>query len=144
MKWVLFAILGLSYLCLSSCSSHPRFETGQRSLIEIRQAISSIVGKPRQVSSSQRELWSYYFSRDMREDFDPEKAKQRFYAVITIFNDVRPYKVQVEVMSQRRIRGEFKDEGTDKELSYKIAEDIKNKLNESRDGRNVIDDFRAF
>lgn len=72
-------------------------------------------------------------------------ARERLYTHITVLGDRRPYDVQVEVLVESRNQeGAFELVGNDDSRAAVIADKLKKALNQSRDKRNVIDDFRSF
>jgi hypothetical protein len=74
-----------------------------------------------------------------------DMAKERFYSHITILGDRRPYDIQVEVLIEARDQdGSFEMVDRDDEKAAVLADKIRKALNQSRDSRNVIDDFRSF
>ncbi len=110
---------------------------------ETRKAVTKVIGKPRAISENGRELFSaYYDSHGL--DLDPVKSTERLHTHVLILNDRRPYDIRVVVVVEQKRGPQFVRIGFDKERSKKIADRIIRALHESRDNRNVIDDFQPF
>jgi hypothetical protein len=116
------------------------------SLNEIRESIAAIAGKPREISQNQREYYSQYFPRNPgKANFDPTQATERMYAHFWILGERRPYDVRVQVMSERKGTDGYFLYGEDEGLTKKVGNELREQLlNQSRDERNVIDNFRPF
>lgn len=115
------------------------------SVSETRKAIVIVSGEPRTISSNGRELYSKYYDRDGRGIFKMESAKERFYSIFIILGDRRPYDISVQVVRElRNVEGQFQKVGLDESRAQTLADKLKKVLIESRDNRNVLDDFRSF
>lgn len=111
---------------------------------ESRRAIVSVIGAPRTISQNGRELYSkYYDKKDMFIE-EPEKVKTRYYTKVVILGDRRPYDIAVEVFYEGKDGGIFEIIDSDEGRAVEVAKKIKQALIESREKRNVIDDFRSF
>lgn len=141
-------LLLLWTLVLTACANGPErgvsIQETNYSLNDIRTAIIGIAGEPREVSQNQREYKSQYFSRKKEASFNPQTSKERSYAHFLVLGERRPYEIKVIVYTERKAKNVYKLLGEDKAWSKKIKEELEGKLNHSRDGRNVIDDFRPF
>ncbi len=140
-------LLSLLFVLCSCQSSSVRLSEVSQSLIEIKRAISaSIPGGIKNQSINGRELSSEYFSRyGDGYGFDYKTAKERAIVKVLVLGDRRPYIIEVKVLVQRRVgRGKYEDDSYDKSSAERYAEAIKSRLVQSRDDRNVIDDFRVF
>lgn len=112
---------------------------------ETRRAIVSAIGEPRRVSQNGRELYSQYYSRDNVNIKDPAAVSQRYYTQVIILGDRRPYDIQVVVVNEEKVDSRrFEVTGQDDGRASQVAENIRKRLNQSRENRNVIDDFRSF
>lgn len=112
---------------------------------ETRRVIASVTGEPRTVNKTGREMLSKYYDRAGNPIAKMEMARERRYTRITILGDRRPYDIQVEVLVESRDSdGTFFEKDHDDAKAAVLAEKIKQTLNQSRDNRNVIDDFRSF
>ena len=112
---------------------------------ETRKVVVGVIGEPRNVSKSGQELISQYYDRKGQRIEKMETARERFHTCVTILNDRRPYDIRVEVFHEvRDAEGGFESRDQDDDRASVIAEKIKQALNQSRDKRNVIDDFRSF
>lgn len=139
------AALAVIFVGLSGCITGHVIKEAPHSLSEIKGAIAAVVGEPRGKSSNGREIESEYFSKKKNDSkFDPEKSKFRRYAKVTILGDRRPYDIQVQVFIEERIGGQYEEAGQDDDFADEVGAQIKAQLSKSRDGRILIDDFRAF
>jgi hypothetical protein len=139
-------ILLLSTLVLTGCATlgGVSIEETNYSLNDIRSAIQGIAGEPREVSQNQREYFSQYFSRKKEPNFNPQLSRERSYAHFLILGERRPYEIKVIVFNERKTKNGYELIGEDRAWSKKISEELEIRLNNGRDGRNVIDDFRPF
>jgi hypothetical protein len=64
---------------------------------------------------------------------------------VTILGDRRPYDIQIEVVVEIRDKeGIYQVVERDDARAEKIAKDIQKALVQSRDNRNIIDDFKPY
>ena len=138
--WTLVLMLPI----ISCSSADVQIEGQNRSLAEIKNAILTTIGRPRVISENQREITSKYYGRNSDTDFDPNRSKERLYTKYIILGERRPYDLTVQVLVEQKIDGQYELIGEDEKLSLKAAKELSQKLNQSRDNRNVIDDFRPF
>lgn len=110
---------------------------------ESRKAVVSVIGQPLSISENGRELFSTYFDSSGLA-LEPAKSKERFQTHVIILGDRRPYDIRVVVLVDEKQNGQFVPIGYDNQKARKIADRIQRALNESRDKRNVIDDFKPF
>ena len=114
-------------------------------LSETRRAVMAVIGEPRVVSQNGREMASRYYDKKGNNIEKMDMAKERLYTHVTILGDRRPYDVQVQVLVEGRNEdGGFDLLDRDDARAAPIAEKLRQALNQSRDSRNVIDDFRSF
>nr|BFD57939.1 hypothetical protein CKG001_00460 [Bdellovibrio sp. CKG001]BFD61366.1 hypothetical protein BdHM001_00470 [Bdellovibrio sp. HM001]BFD65024.1 hypothetical protein HAGR004_00460 [Bdellovibrio sp. HAGR004] len=114
-------------------------------LSETRRVVMSVIGEPRTVSQNGREMTSRYYDKKGSNIEKMDMAKERYYTHVTILGDRRPYDVQVQVLVEgRNEEGGFDLLDRDDDRAAPIAEKLRQTLNQSRDSRNVIDDFRSF
>lgn len=142
MKRIFLTLIFL--FCACATRNAYRITDQNQSLMDIKKAITSVIGEPRAVSENQRTLLSQYFSRKPDPKFDPQKSKERLYAKVAILGDRRPYDVEVEVIVEEREGNSYVAIGNEMSEAKKLGKDIRSKLNLGREDRNVIDDFRAF
>ena len=136
----------LAALLLSGCSTPQGVVLKETPLgiSETRRIISSVTGIPRMISENGRELYSQFFDRKGRVD-DFLTARERLYSRVTILGERRPYNIEVLVIIQnKQADNKFLDVGHDMRRSEELAEKIRAALNESRDKRNIIDDFKPY
>jgi hypothetical protein len=115
------------------------------SVSETRRVVVSVIGEPRSVSENGREILSKFYDRREKAIPKMEMARERYFTHVTILGDRRPYDIQVEVLVEGRSpQGNFEMVTRDDNKATIIAEKLRQALNQSRDTRNVIDDFRSF
>lgn len=134
------------FLILSACATREQGVTltdTPLNMSETRKAVITVIGKPREISENGREVVSQYYDT-YGLDFDPIKGRERLYTHVLILNDRRPYDVRVIVVVEEKRGTKFVAIGYDKARSQKTADRIKRALHESRDNRNIIDDFKPF
>jgi hypothetical protein len=142
MKWHLTVLL---FFATAGCISQSyRISDQNLSLGEVKRIVVAVIGEPRALSENQRTFYSRYFSRRPDQNFDPERSKERLYAKVVVLGDRRPYDVEVEVIVEEREGKAYQEIGPDEVESTKLGKDIRNRLNQGRNERNAIDDFRAF
>lgn len=122
---------------LVSCSSPEKviIDESSDSLSDIKKAVVAIIGEPRLISENQREFFGPYHGNN---------KLQRAYYHILILGARRPYQLEIKYVIEKKYENKFIFSSFDRTKAAKAADDIKNRLNESRDNANVIDDFRAF
>ncbi len=136
----------LMLFLLSACQTEGVFlrET-PLNISETRRAIASVIGQPRVTSENGRELLSVYYDRKGNSEAQVKSARERLFTHVTILGDRRPYDVQIEVVVEiRDHEGIYQVVEKDDLRAEKIARDVKKALVQSRDNRNIIDDFRPY
>lgn len=72
----------------------------------------------------------------------------RWFAHVFILGDRRPYNIEVLVKREKRIANRgvltYRPEGLDLRIASNLKKRIQEELTKSREGINLIDDFRAF
>lgn len=120
------------------------------SLAEVRSAaLAALPMGHRGVSANGREIFSKHFlvtgNGDVRLAGD---ALERYYAIITILGDRRPYDVKVVVAHEKRVlRGDnfvYVVDYYDSMLARDVSRKLEVELAKRREDRNIIDDFRVF
>ncbi|MNJ91021.1 hypothetical protein D3C87_86650 [compost metagenome] len=146
MKFLLPALLCVMTGFLSGCrTGGVILRETPLGVSETRRVIVSVIGEPRSMSQNGRELISKFYDRKDQPLKKMDMAKERLYTHVTVLGDRRPYDVQVEVLVESRDEaGGFTLSDRDDARAGVIAEKIRQALNQSRDNRNVIDDFRSF
>jgi hypothetical protein len=140
----LVQVLLIGSVLVACTSGTYRISEQNLSLGEVKRIITSVIGDPRILSENQRTFYSRYFSRNGDPKFDPERAKERLYAKVVVLGDRRPYDLEVEVMVEERAGKGYQEVGTDALEAKKLGKDLRSRLNQGRNERNAIDDFRAF
>jgi hypothetical protein len=148
MKFFAQAFLIAAFLFLGSCrTAGVVLQETPLNISETRVAVVTVTGQPRQVSENGREIFSKYYDKKNNnlEKDKMDMARERYYTHVVILGDRRPYDIQVEVLIEARTpEGGWELVNHDDGRAGAIAEKIKNALAQSRDKRNVIDDFRSF
>ncbi|HEY8272768.1 MAG TPA: hypothetical protein VIG33_17880 [Pseudobdellovibrionaceae bacterium] len=112
---------------------------------ETRKAVVSVIGQPRVTSENGRELLSKYYDRKGNSEDQIKMARERFSTHVIILGDRRPYDIQVEVVVEVRDHaGVYQVVEKDETRARKIALDVQKALVQSRDNRNIIDDFKPY
>lgn len=138
-----FLLASLS-LTLSGCiTSGFYLDDVNRNMQDIRTAISNLYGI-QSVSDNERVIITPPLKADPNDPTPPKLMKARVYARVVLVNDQRPYRMHVQVYQERKVKGEWVELDIDERLSEEFAREIYRELINSRDNRNVIDDFRAF
>ncbi|MGZ3773725.1 MAG: hypothetical protein ACXVCY_06795 [Pseudobdellovibrionaceae bacterium] len=145
MNYIFFVLFGLTLL-LSSCrTGGVILRETPLNVSETRRAVVSVIGEPRSVSTNGREIFSQYFDKKNKKIEKMDMVHERRFTHVTILGDRRPYDVQVEVIVEgRNEEGGFNIIARDDAKASSVAEKIRQTLNQGRDNRNVIDDFRSF
>jgi hypothetical protein len=144
----LFAI-NLILVMISGCST-PQYQTTPDISLSVgtitKVVISSFPGGLREKSQNGRELLSEYFSPTQDDPhFDSEKSQYRAYVKAIVLGDRRPYTLDLGVFIEERVGPKvYNLVMNDKKLTTKYHNIINEKLAQSREDRNVIDDFRPF
>lgn len=112
---------------------------------DTRRAIVSVIGQPRVTSENGRELISKYYDRKGNTDDRVKNDRIRLSTHVTILGDRRPYDIQIEVLVEvRNHEGVYEVVEKDDAKAEKIALEVQKALVQSRDNRNIIDDFRPY
>lgn len=145
MKNFTFLLLAAAVLMSGCRTASIILKDTPLNLSETRRSIVSVIGEPRSVSENGREMVSQYFDKKDQKIEKMNTARERRYTHVTILGSRRPYDVKVEVVVEvRNEDGEFDTVDKDLQKAKFIGEKINHALNQSRDNRNVIDDFRSF
>lgn len=145
MRTLFQGFLVLAATCMVACQ-HSGVQLGETnsSLAEIKRAAVEVIGEPRGVSENGFELKSKYYDKKGEPIEKMEDAKDRYYTHVMIVGDRRPYDVSVQVIVEVRTPEGFEQVDDDEFKAEEVADKIKKALHESREKRNVIDDFQAF
>lgn len=137
---------GLFLIFLTGCETTGIFiKESPKTVTQIRQAVAQVMGTPRFISENGRELISVYYDKNQITHEPDQKVKDRYYTKVVILGERRPYDIQVDVIHERITPGlGFEIIDHNDSIATKIARKIKDRLDQSREDSNVIDDFRAF
>lgn len=145
MKSLFRGIIVISSLWISACQTGGVIiKETPVSVMEIRRVVGLVIGEPRWTSSNGYEMSSKYYNKKGQPEERPNLVRERYFTHVSILGDRRPYNIRVQVFIQGRGPDGYEVIGQDDLKAQQIAEQIKQALHESRDKRNVIDDFKAF
>jgi len=143
-KTVVPFLLLLSSLYLTGCvTSGFYLDDVNRSMGDIRTAVKNVYGI-QSMNHNQRILITPPLKKNLNDPTPIKDLRERVYARIVIVGDQRPYRVLVEVYEENKVENDWVELDVDEGLSKEFARELNLELIESRDKRNVIDDFRAF
>lgn len=129
---------------LSGCVTQGHYVRDMnRSMSDIQTAIRNLYGVQSK-SDNEKILYTPPLKKDPNDTTPEAKMRERVIARIVIMGDRRPYDILVQVYLEHKVRGGWVEVGLDEVLSQEFAKEINRELIESRENRNVIDDFRAF
>lgn len=139
-------LISFIFLVLVGCqTSGVLLRETPLNISETRKVIMSVVGQVRDVSENGRELFSRYYDRKGNPIQSMDMAKERYYSHLIVLGDRRPYDISVEVLVEARDQdGGWELVDRDDQKAAVLADKLKKALHQSRDSRNVIDDFRSF
>jgi hypothetical protein len=138
-------IVSLLWLLAACATGDVRLKDQDKSLNLIRTTIQNMMApRPRNISQNLREYTSQFFSRKDEANFDPQSASERAYALFVILGDRRPYHVDITVFIERRQGSRYIKVGTDRKLAQELLVELRTRLHQSQEDRNLIDGFRAF
>ena len=140
--------LGLVFILLASSCATPGYmiEESNYSVKQHRIAITAALGLVRQVSQNGRVVLSLYHDKNLKNIEVTPKTRERYFTRVTVLGAIRPYRVQVEVIQEKRDPDtkEFMPVGLDEELAEKRAMVVQNMLNQSRDEGRTFDEESPF
>lgn len=132
---------------LAGCASPGVYlEESNYSVKQHRIAITQALGPVREVSRNGRVIYSAYHDAKFKEIDVTAKTKERYYTKVSILGSMRPYRVSVEVLVDRRDPDtkQFAPADHDDELAQKRLRTIKEMLNQSRDELSTFDEENPF
>lgn len=148
MKSLKHLALGLVFLLLASSCATPGhvIEDSNYSVKQHRIAITAALGLVRQVSQNGRVILSLYHDKNLKNIEVTPKTRDRFFTRVTVLGAIRPFRVQVEVIQEKRDPDtkEFMSVGLDEDLAEKRALVITSMLNQSRDEGRTFDEESPF
>ncbi len=142
-------IKGLIFcICLFSvgaCRTGVLLKSTPLGLVETKKAIVEVIGNPRKVERGGRELISQYHDSSGEPFDDSSLASERYYTSVLIQGERRPYDLEVEVVIETKNEmNEYEAYDRSDGMAYQTVEKIRKALNQSREKRNLLDDFRPF
>lgn len=138
---LLWIVTSLLIVGCAARPSIPNIEVPYNLLMSVIK--NTMPGGVRSSSANGRTLTSNYFDpKDLDEDAE-EGAKTRGYAVVVVNGSSRPYNILVRAYRETKSGDEWKTK-LDEDLGEKVTQRLKAAINDDRQNRNVIDDFRAF
>lgn len=156
-NFILLIVTGLLVSFVTSgCSSKRRGRSAvvvdevMAPLSKIIQAVAyALPGGVRASSENRRTYTSKYVDlKGNRWDL-LGKNRHRAFVEVTILSDRRPYIIEISAFVEERettdvLDQEFVEVGESRQLAEKVTKKLMFRLEDSRKGRNLIDDFRAF
>ncbi len=140
-----FILFTLTVLLTSGCQlAGVTVSDQQATLNDWKRAIVAVMGKPRKETKGQRSFISDYFSCNEDPKFNPETSKRRCYAEMDILGDRRPYDLRITVQVEEKDSSRYVNIEDDEKLAKRLVSEIREKLHQGRENRNLIDDFRPF
>lgn len=138
-------LIFLVWIQTGCATGDVRLREQDKSINLIRTTIQNMMApRPRIISQNLREYTSQYFSRKEDDSFDPQTSAERAYAHFVVLGDRRPYNVDITVTVERRQGSRYVKVGTDKKLANELLVELRTRLHQSQEDRNLIDGFRAF
>ena len=147
-RYFIFFLLILA----AGCSTTPRgliIENVNKPLAMLQESVvNSMPVGLRARSPNGREFLSKFFV-PTKDDFkEADTAPMRWFAHVYILGDRRPYNIEVLVKREKRFANRgvltYRPEGLDLRIASNLKKRIQDELTKSREGVNLIDDFRAF
>lgn len=122
------------------------FKNIDRPLQVIQHSIAqSFPGDPEKILNGGRLLISKPFIiKDGELDLAIGEKAHRYYVKVFIRGHRRPYTIDIKAIEQKRTKHGFKDADFSDWIAKGMAKIIHLRLNESREQKNIIDDFRPF
>ncbi len=142
----LVLLFALSVLVGCATPQGVFIEESNYSVKQHRVAIAAAYGLARDVSKNGRVVQSFYHDKNFKTMEVTTKTKERYYTRSTILGSIRPYRVSVEVILERRdpdTRQWVFVEG-DERLAILRAKAIKDLLNQSREEAVTFDEENPF
>jgi hypothetical protein len=140
--------LGLVFMLFASSCATPGYviEDSNYSVKQHRIAITAALGLVREVSQNGRVIFSLYHDKNLKNIEVTAKTRERYFTRVTVLGSIRPFRVQVEVIQEKRDPDtkEFMPIGLDEELAEKRGLVISSMLNQSRDEGRTFDEESPF
>ncbi len=144
MKLLTWSLL-LPVLLIISCSTGQSIQNLNKPLRDLQMvADTSLPVGRKKVSRNGRVFTSKFFVVKEGKWVEHTNENLRHYAEIGVFGNRRPYSMNVNVYSQKRIRGAFSEPKENEALTRVLTRRVQQTLQGSGLDRNVIDDFRVF
>ena len=140
-------LLFIYLLLLGSCATQGvSIEESNYSVKQHRIAATQALGLVREVSRNGRIISSGYHDSKFKEIEVTAKTKERYFTKITILGSIRPYRVSVEVLIEKRDpeTKEFILVGHDDLLAQKRLNSVQEMLNQSRGELSTFDEENPF
>ena len=140
------AITLILFFSLVSCASNEvRIDNLPRPVAQIQKAIAKAMplGEPR-TNKSKRKFTSKPFLYKGTDFVPPSNSRVRYFSVVEILGDRRPYSILIEVFKTQRLNSEFIVVGKDRYIANVLSKTIQYQLSKGLKNGNAIDDFRVF
>ncbi len=137
--------LGFSVM-IGACAlmSPASLEDQNVSVSQIKNAVVSVAGDIRKLEGGGRIIYTTYFDRSRKILLFNEKPGVRYFSIVRVIGDRRPYDIDVEVVRETLVRGTYVETGSDEEIATAFSQDLAEKLKIEKTGKSVVDDFKAF
>lgn len=146
--FIKFVTLSLFIVLVSGCVSTEGvfIEESNFSVKQHRIAITTALGIVKDVSQNGRVVSSLYHDKNLKNIEVTSKTKDRYITKVTILGSIRPYRVSVEVLLERRDpdTGQWTVVMNDEGLALQRANRIQELLNQSREETSTFDEENPF
>lgn len=142
-----FAAVILASLVFSSCTTPGVvIEESNYSIKQHRVAITAAFGLVREISANGRTVYSMYHDKNFKTIDSTGKIKDRYYSKATLLGSIRPFRISVEVIHEKRdpYTKSWVAVEDDIELAQKRSDVILELLNQSRDESGTFDEEAPF
>ena len=141
-----FFLVLLFFGAVVSCTTTSpvrKVDTGKLSLTTLMKVVESTMKTVRGRSVNGREFYSNYTTS--RLDPKTKVELERSYIKATILGDRRPYIIEAIVIREKRLKsGSYQMIGYDLPATDIFMQELRDRLDQSKYNRDLIDDFRSF
>ena len=95
-------------------------------------------------SQNERTFYSAFHPPGGNFKIDASQSQKRARAIITIYNERRPYTIVIKYVIQERSSGSYRKVGEDDVMANKIKKRFLTYLATRPEKSDFVDDFRAF
>lgn len=139
------SFLLISALYLSACQTGGALiEETPAGVSEIKRVLIQVMGNVKSSGRSGKEMVFGFHDRELKLIENPDEVRERYFPVVTILGDRRPFDIRIQAYVEKRTQYGFENLGQSDAMAEVWAQKVRETLYEGRDKRNVIDDFKAF